>query len=196
MRTVINLLLFVAILILGYMTYASIKAPISFKNELDRRERAIIQKLNKIRDAQTIYRDVTGGSFAGDWDSLKLVLQNEDLMYINIVGDPDDPNFDPANLTRDTTYRPALELVQEKNINLDSLEFVPFSGGKTFNIAADTLTYQSTLVNVVEVGIPYKEFMGEFADPAYAKYDKRYDPEKVMKFGDLTKPTTAGSWDR
>lgn len=196
MRTVINLLLFVAILILGYMTYASIKAPISFKNELDRRERAIIQKLNKIRDAQTIYRDVTGGSFAADWDSLKLVLQNEDLMYINIVGDPDDPNFDPANLTRDTTYRPALELVQEKNINLDSLEFVPFSGGKTFNIAADTLTYQSTLVNVVEVGIPYKEFMGEFADPAYAKYDKRYDPEKVMKFGDLTKPTTAGSWDR
>src|SRR5690606_24947909 len=113
MRTVINLLLFVAILILGYMTYASIKAPISFKNELDRRERAIIQKLNKIRDAQTIYRDVTGGSFAGDWDSLKLVLQNGDLMYINIVGDPDDPNFDPANLTRDTTYRPALELVQE-----------------------------------------------------------------------------------
>lgn len=196
MRTVINLLLFVAILVLGYMTYSSIKAPISFKNELDRRERAVIQKLNKIRDAQTIYRDVTGGSFAGSWDSLKMVLQNENLMFINIVGDPDDPNFDVANLTRDTTYRPAIELVEEKGINLDSLEYVPFSGGKTFSIAADTLTYQSTLVNVVEVGVPYKEFMGQFADPAYAKYDKRYDPEKVIKFGDLTKPTTAGSWDR
>ena len=63
MKTVINLLLFVAILVLGYMTYSSIKAPISFKNELDKRERAVIQKLNKIREAQTIYRDVTGGKF-------------------------------------------------------------------------------------------------------------------------------------
>lgn len=196
MKTVINLLLFVAILVLGYMTYSSIKAPISFKNELDKRERAVIQKLNKIREAQTIYRDVTGGKFAGSWDTLKQVLREGDMMYINIIGDPDDPNFDIANLQRDTSYRPAIELVQEKQINLDSLEYVPYSQGETFTIAADTLTYQSTLVNVVEVGTQYKTFMGQFADPAYAKYDQRYDPEKVIRFGDLTKPTTAGSWDR
>ncbi len=196
MRTVINLLLFVAILVLGYMTYSSIKAPISFKNELDRRERAVIQKLSKIRDAQNIYRDVTGGMFAGNWDTLKTVLKEGQMRYISIVGDPDDPDFDINNLQRDTAYRPAIELVQEKGISLDSLEYVPFSNGATFSIAADTLTYQSTKVNVVEVGTTYKTFMGQFADPAYAKYDKRYDPNKVIRFGDLTKPTTAGSWDR
>ncbi|HLU94823.1 MAG TPA: hypothetical protein VKZ54_11890 [Membranihabitans sp.] len=196
MRIVINLLLALAILALGYMTYASIKAPISFKNELDARERAVIQKLNKIRNAQQIYRDVTGGQYAHTWDTLKSVLQNDDLMFINIIGDPDDPNFDPKNLVRDTTYKPAIDTIRGMGINLDSLEYVPYGQGATFSIAADTVTYQSTLVNVVEVGVPYKEFMGEFADPAYAKYDKRYDPEKLIKFGDLTKPSTAGSWDR
>src|SRR5690554_3777223 len=110
MRTVINLLLFVAILVLGYMTYSSIKAPISFKNELDRRERAVIQKLSKIRDAQNIYRDVTGGMFAGNWDTLKTVLKEGQMRYISIVGDPDDPDFDINNLQRDTAYRPAIEL--------------------------------------------------------------------------------------
>lgn len=196
MRIVINLLLFVAILALGYMTYASIRAPISFKHELDNRERAVIQKLNKVRDAQSVYRDVSGGSFAGSWDTLKTLLRNGDLMYISIVGDPDDPNFDAKNLTRDTTYKPAIDTINAMGINLDSLEYVPYSNGAIFDIAADTLTYQSTLVNVVEVGTSYNKFMGKFADPAYAKYDKRYDPEKRIQFGDLTKPSTAGSWDR
>lgn len=196
MRIVINLLLLLAILALGYMTYASIKAPINFKQELDKRERVIIQKLNKVRDAQSVYRDVTGGSFAGTWDTLKEVLNNEDLMFISIVGDPDDPNFDPKNLIRDTTYKPAIDTIHAMGINLDSLEYVPYSNGVKFDIAADTLTYQSTLVNVVEVGTNYKVFMGKYGVPAYAKYDKRYDPEKRIQFGDMTKPSTAGSWDR
>lgn len=196
MRIVINVLLSLAILALSYMTYASIKAPIKFKNELDSRERAVIQKLNHIRDAQEIYRDVSGGSFAHTWDTLKSVLRNDDLMFINIVGDPDDPDFDPRNLQRDTSYSPAIDTIKAMGINLDSIEYVPYGNGATFDIAADTLTYQSTLVNVVEVGTSYKEFMGEYADPAYAKYDKRYNPDKRIKFGDLTKPTTAGSWNR
>ncbi len=196
MRIVINLLLFLAILALGYMTYASIKAPISFKHELDRRERAVIQKLNKVRNAQQVYRDVSGGSFAGSWDTLRSTLRHGDLMYINIVGDPDDPNFDIKDLVRDTSYQPAIDTIMAMGINLDSLEYIPFSQGAKFDIAADTLTYQSTRVNVVQVGTTYKAFMGPFGDRKYAKYDKRYDPDKRIQFGDMTKPSTAGSWDR
>lgn len=196
MRIVINLLLSLAILALGYMTYTSIKAPISFKNELDSRERAVIQQLMKIRNAEQVYRDVSGGSFAGSWDTLKSTLKSQDLMFISIKGDPDDPNFDAKNLLRDTTYKPAIDTILAMGINLDSLEFVPYSNGEVFTISADTMTYQSTLVNVVEVGTTYKTFMGPFADPRYSKYDKRYDPNAVIKFGDMRKPTTAGSWDR
>lgn len=196
MRIVINLLLVAAIVVLGYLTYASIRAPINFKDELDRRESGIIQKLSKIRRAQEVYRDVTGGAFADSWDKLKDTLSQGNLMFIRIVGDPDDPGFDAKNIERDTTYKAAIDTIRALGINLDSLPVVPYSGGKKFDIDADTMTYQSTLVNVVEVGTSYEHFMGQFADPSYARYDKRYDPKKRIKFGDMRKPTTAGSWDR
>jgi|SRR5690625_224507 len=196
MRIVINLILLVAIVLLGYLTYASIKAPISFKDELDRRESVVIRKLNEIRRAQNVYRDVTGGSFADSWEKLLDTLKEGELMFIRIVGDPDDPDFDADNIERDTSYMPALDTIIGMGINLDSLPIIPFSGGQTFDIDADTLTYQSTLVNVVEVGTEYSKFMGKYADPAYGRYDKNYDPKKRIKFGDMKRPTTAGSWDR
>lgn len=196
MRIIINLILLVAIVLLGYLTYASIKAPISFKDELDRRESAVIRKLNEIRRAQNVYRDVTGGSFADSWDKLLDTLKEGELMFIRIVGDPDDPDFDADNIERDTSFMPALDTIIGMGINLDSLPIIPFSGGEAFDIDADTLTYQSTLVNVVEVGTEYSKFMGRYADPAYGRYDKNYDPKKKIKFGDMKRPTTAGSWDR
>jgi hypothetical protein len=71
---------------------------------------------------------------------------------------------------------------------------VPYTENQLFDIKADTLTYQSNLVNVVEVGTRYKDFMGEYADPKYKKYAKFYDPEHMLKFGDMNSPNTSGNW--
>lgn len=196
MRIVINLLLLAAVVLFGYLTYSSIRTPIDFKAELDKRESVIIRKLMKIRTAQELYRDVTNGSYAKDWTQLKDTLTTGKLRFINIVGDPDDLNFDPSQLVRDTTYKNAIDTVRALGLNLDSLKYVPYSDGKTFDMDADTMTFKSTLVNVIEVKTPYKNFMGPFADIKYSKYDQRYSPDNVIKFGDMTKPTTAGSWDR
>lgn len=196
MRIVINLLLLAAVVLFGYLTYNSIRTPIDFKAELDKRESVLIKKLMTIRTAQDLYRDVTNGSYAKDWDQLKDTLTHGKLRFINIIGDPDDPNFDPSQLVRDTTYKNVIDTVKALGINLDSLRYIPFSNGKVFDLDADTMTYKSTLVNVIEVKTSYNNFMGPYADPKYSMYDKRYDPENVIKFGDMTKPTTAGSWDR
>src|SRR5690625_7853448 len=98
-------------------------------------------------------------------------------MFIRIVGDPDDPDFDADYIERDTSYMPALYTMIGMGINLDSLPIIPFSGGQTFDIDADTLTYQSTLVNVVEVGTEYSKFMGKYADPACRRADKGSDTQ-------------------
>ena len=52
-----------------------------------------------------------------------------------------------------------------------------------------------TTVDVVEVGIAYKDFMGDFGDAKYKKYDNLYDPGKKIKFGSLSKPILTGSWE-
>ncbi|MCB0643464.1 MAG: hypothetical protein KDC44_17565 [Phaeodactylibacter sp.] len=194
MRLVINLVLIAATLFLVWVLYKSIEEPIAFKNERERRELAVIEKLQEIRSAQEAYRSITG-LFAPDFDTLSLVLKTGQFKIIQVFGDPDDPTNTEA-IRYDTLYRPAIDSIRSLGINLDSLRFVPFGKGETFRIAADTLTYQKTLVEVVEVGTPRKTFMGRFADTRYQKYDNSYDPNSIIKFGDMNSPNLSGNWER
>jgi hypothetical protein len=193
MRLVINLILAAVVVGLIWVLINSIREPIAFKAERERRERAVIDKLMMIRTAQESYRDITG-HFAHSFDTLKQVLSNDSFMVVNVIGDPDDPNF-TGEVTYDTFYFPALDSIRKLGIQLDSLEYVPYSQAVTFDIAADTLTYQSTLVDVVEVGIPRKTFMGRFSDPRFRRYDQSYNPNSIIKFGDMNKPNLSGNWE-
>lgn len=191
-RTIFNVLMFMLILFLGYVLYTQIREPIAFQREKQRREKAVIDKLIQIRKAQELYRGVTG-HFAKSFDELKRGLEEGKFMVVQVYGDPDDPQNNPVRY--DTTYLPAIDSVQRLGLVLDNLGKVPFGKGAEFEIFADTVNYQQALVDVVEVSVPYKVFMGEWADKKYRKYDEQYDPEKRIKFGDRNKPILTGSWE-
>jgi len=193
MRIAVNLVLVLVILGLAYVLYQSIREPIAFNSERTKREQAVVDKLRTIRTAQEFYRDITG-EFASDFDTLAYVLRYDSFSIIKVIGDPDDPSF-TGEITYDTTYRPAYDTVLALNMNLDSLAYVPFGGGTRFDIMADTTTYQGTNVNVVEVGTRRATFMGPYADPRFARYDQDYNPQSVLKFGDLNSPKLAGNWE-
>jgi len=196
MKIVINLLLVGLIGLLGYLLYANIKEPIQFMKVKTERERAVVDKLMVIRQTQEFYRSITG-SFADNFDTLTHVLATRDFMIINVMGDPDDPNFDISQITYDTSYFPAIDSMNAMGINLDSLSVVPFAApGTEFQIQADTIEYQKTMVHVVEVGVVRKEFMGMYGDERFKKYDSRYKPNALLKFGDMGTPNTAGNWER
>ncbi len=193
MRIVINVVLALIIVFLFWVLYSSISEPIEFQDARNTREQAVIDQLIKIRQAQEIYRSVEG-DFAGHFDSLRDVLRNGRVKTIKVEGDPDDPTG--AEITYDTIYEPAMKFVTEAEINLDSLEYVPYGEGATFEIQADTLTYQSTLVNVVEVSTVRKKFMGPWASERFARYDNSYNPNSIIKFGDMNAPNVSGNWER
>ena len=192
MKFIVNLLLLLLILGLGYLLYNSIKEPIMFETQKTKREQAVIEKLIKIREAQDLYRSVTG-TFAPNFDTLVEVLRTGSFNVINVQGDPD--ATDGSSVIYDTTSVAAIDSIRSWGIDLATLADVPYGNGAKFNIAADTTTYQSTLVNVVEVGIPRKVFLGEWGHPRFAQYDNRFDPNSVIKFGDLNTPNTSGNWE-
>ena len=194
MRLVINLILAAIVVGLVFVLISSIQEPIAFKAEKDKRERAVIDKLMEIRTAQEAFRTIKQG-FAPTFDSLSYVLQNDSFMIIKVIGDPDDPNF-TGEITYDTSYSSAYDSIVAMNINLDSLRYVPYSSGQEFDIQADTITYQSTTVEVVEVGTRRKYFMGRYADIRFAKYDAGYDPNSYIKFGNMNAPNLAGNWEK
>ncbi len=194
MKNIFKILIYLLAALLAYMLYASIKEPIKFQAAKNARKAVVVKQLEDIRTSQEIFRSITG-KFANDFDTLSTVLKTGQIPFIILTEDPDFPG-DSEKFITDTTYASAIDSITALAINLDSLRYVPFSGGKTFDIAADTLTYQSTLVNVVEVGTYWKDFMGKYKDPKYGKYDQSYEPSKRIKFGDLNKPNISGSWDR
>lgn len=194
MKLFFNLLILVAILGLAYLLVNSIKEPIKFREEKDKREAVVSHKLKQIRTCQEMYRDIRG-KFASSFDSLEYTLNNDSIPFQQVFEDPDDPTNEDKFI-RKTIYSSAKDSIQALGITLGDLRYVPFTEKKVqFNIAADTLTYQKTLVSVCEVGTVYKDFMGLYANPLYSKYDNSYDPNKTMKFGSMNAPNLTGNWE-
>jgi len=193
MRLIVNLVLVVVIAVLIWVLYSSISEPIAFQKERKIREDAVIAQLMEIRQAQEIFRSVSKGGFAPSFDSLKYVLRNDTVWTIKVEGDPDDPESE--SIFYDTIPEPAIQFVEEFGINLDSLEYVPFGDGAIFEVQADTITYQSTLVDVVEVKTTRNKYMGKYANIRFARYDQSYNPNSTIKFGDMTTPNLSGNWE-
>ncbi len=194
-RTIFNSFMFLLILFLGYVLFTQIEEPIDFQLTKEEREKKVIDQLIKIKRAQEVYRDITG-HYAGSFAQLVDSIQTGRYTIVTVFGDPDDPNNNV--ITYDTSYVPALDSVMKMNPPLDlspTLGIVPFTDNLEFDIFADTMTYQQALVDVVEVGVAYEAFMGEYADARFKKYDERYSPKNRIKFGDKTKPILTGSWE-
>ena len=102
MRLVVNLVLVAIVGFLVYALYSSIREPIAFKTEKERRERQVVDQLMKIRTAQEAFRDITG-KFAHSFDTLSEVLETGNFTIIKVIGDPDDPTF-TGEITYDTFY--------------------------------------------------------------------------------------------
>jgi len=175
------------------MLYLNIKEPIEFKGIKDQRHRVVISQLEDIRTSQEMFRDITG-KFAHNFDTLFSVLKNDSLSIEMVLGDPDDPTG--TDFIRKIIRRSAIDSLTLLGVNLDGLENVPFSDNAKFSIDADTMTYQSTLVNVCQVGTRWKDFMGKYGTAQYSKYDNNYDPNNMVKFGDMGSPNLSGNWGR
>ena len=195
MRKVINIGLVLIAVFLGFWLYLTIQDPINFQAERDKRKDAVVDVLKKIQTAQELYRSIRG-SYASSFDTLSKVLLNENVVLEKLESDPSDPT-NQDKFIRTIIKKPAKDSLFHLlggAINLDSLRYVPYGEGKMFSIEADTIVQQNSKVYVVEVGTKYKDFMGPFASPKFKKYDPLYDPEKMLKFGDLNSANTSGNW--
>ena len=192
MRIAINLIFFLLAAGLAYVLAGTIREPIAFEEEKSKREKVVVDKLIKIRKAQEYYRAITG-EYAANFDTLQQVLASGVFTVTKVEGDPDDPTGGKVIYTE--IKKPSKDSLASIGFTYDDLASIPYSDGKTFNIQADTTTYQNTLVHVVEVSTKRVDFMGPFADPKFAKYDNSYDPNSILKFGNMSSPNTSGNWE-
>lgn len=193
MKILLNLIILGIIGFLGYALYSSINEPIKFRGEMTKRKDVVVNSLQNIRTSQELYRDIKG-EYAKSFGDLKSVLTNDSIPFRQLLADPEDPE-NPDKFIENIILTSALDSLKSLRIDLSGLEYVPYTNkGVSFSMTADTMTYQQTLVPVVEVMTRWKDFMGEFADPKFSMYEKNYDPNSKIGFGSMSSPNLEGNW--
>ena len=112
MKTVIQIVLWIVCIFLGYLIYQSVNAPIEFNKVRKERFSEVIAKLKDIRDSQEAYKSVNG-RYAGNFNSL---IQFVDTGNYTIT-----QQRDSSFMKYDKVYQ--IEL-QKDTIIIDTLGFV------------------------------------------------------------------------
>jgi hypothetical protein len=149
MKTVLQILLVVAIFVLGYYCVESINKPVRFQKEYELRKSKVIERLIDIRSAQSAFRSVNQ-KFTGSFDSLIYFIKNDSLPLVRMEGSLTDSMLAEGvteimalrmGIIKRDTIRISVKdsLFHSKPWIVDSIKYVPFSGGKTFEMGSGVI---------------------------------------------------------
>lgn len=192
MKTVIQLVLLVAALVLAYFIYDGVQSKIEFKKEAQKRREVVQNRLLKVAEAQKEFKSEKG-RYAANFPELFHFLENDSLTIIKAIGTVPDTltekeAVEQGIVVRDTSMVPAYTLFPE-SFDIRSLEKVPYSKGATFKMKAGMIEKNKVNVSVFE---------------AYTTLDKVYtglntegeavDLDDRIQVGSMTEPITSGNW--
>lgn len=199
MKTVYQIVLAIVIVVIAYFVYESIMKPIRFVEEKNKRYDVTIQRLIDVRTAQVAYRS-RYNKYTGSFDTLITFLKEGQFKVVKQIGSEDDS----LAVVQGKVYRDTILVAVRdslfKNYAVDSLRFVPFSGGAQFEMAAGELeTGSKVKVKVFECkahndiilkGLDRQEIinMNDLA--------KKLEKYAGLKVGSMTEATNnAGNWE-
>ncbi len=137
MRTVLQILLVIAAIVITYFIFQSVNRPIKFEKAKKARYEATVNRLKDIRKAELAYKDVYG-KFTGSWDTLINFVLTDSVKNIRKIGQLTDSMMDAGIsrkkaiemglIIRDTIRESVLGSVFPKTFDAKSLKFVPVPG--------------------------------------------------------------------
>ncbi len=197
-KTIIQLVLFVVIVALGYMVVESIMEPVRFNKEKQQREAIVIERLKDIRNSQFIYKQLNG-SYASNFDTLVIFLKIAEIPVVKIVADPNDTTF---TLTINDTvgYIKVADSLfgKREGFSYTNLMTIPFSSGMTFELQADTIERGGVDVHVFEAKAPFTSFLKGMDEQTIINLISKFediDRYPGLKVGSMTDPSTDGNWE-
>jgi hypothetical protein len=210
MKTALNIVFTIIIIILAWFLLESIMKPIRFNKEKDAREAVIKERLIDIRTAQEAFKSVKG-FYTGSFDTLITFLTNDSLPLVFKRGSLTDDMI-AAGITsereavkkglisRDTSYIPVRDSIFDRGYPIDQLRFVPGMENTQFQMAAGkVMTSSLVLVNVFEAYVLNDVFLSDLDRQLVVNYnDQRTKITGFpgMKVGDIRVPNNnAGNWE-
>lgn len=206
MRTVLQIVLWIVCIVLGYLIYKSVTGPIEFAKVKEERYAAVIAKLKDIRNAQEAYKTVTG-NYAGNFDNLISFIDTADYTITQ--------KRDSSYMKYNETYQ--IDMLEEVQI-IDTLGFVsvkdslfkndnrykslaqvPYAqNNETFEMKADVIDKSGYRAPVFEVKVPKDVVLYDQPKDLLARENTQVSVEEVngpfIKVGSLSEVSTSGNW--
>lgn len=193
MKIVINIVLVVAAAVLAYMIYDGVQNKIEFKKKAKERREVVQERLLNIVTAQKEFK-TQKGKYASNFAELEHFLKSDSLRIVKAIGTVPDSlteaeAVEQGIVVRDTNLVPAITIFEGTDVVVDSLKYIPFSGGNTFKLQADVIEKNKVNVNVFEAS-------AKFADVyrGMATKNENVELDDEIKVGSLTEPITSGNW--
>ena len=204
MKALIHVLLAALIVFQAYATVQSIANPIAFQKEQQKRYAETIQKLKDIRTAEGAYKEVNG-DYTASFDTLIDFVKNGQFSIIRKIGEiPEDllgqitekEAIQKGMIIRDTTKVSVLDSLYPDNYKIDSLRFIPYSGGREFTLKKGVIETASKLkVKVFEASAPSKYILKGLDEQEIINLNDGLD-YKGLKVGSITEINNgAGNWE-
>jgi len=196
-KLILQIVLFIAIVIIGYLVYDSIMEPVEFSQEKRKRELVVIEKLKDIRFSQAIYRKMNG-AYSTNFDTLIAYLTVAEIPVVKMIPDPEDTTF--TKTINDTIgyIKVADSLFKTKPYKLSQLGIIPFSDHVLFEMDADTIERGGVDVHVFVALAPYTAYLYSMDQQTIINLiAKQEDIERYpgLKVGSMTEPSTDGNWE-
>lgn len=208
MKRIIQVVLAIAMVVLAYLIWESIQAPIRFNKEKDKRYAATIQRLKDIRTAQLAFKDEYG-HFTANFDSLIDYVDNGTMKVVKAIGSiPDDLlaqgwteaiALKEGIITRDTIKIAIKDTLFTQDFVGADLRFVPFTENAEFEMATATVVTGSVNVNVFEAKVHNDVLLHGLDKQMVINLNDRMKSQKNfpgVKVGDIAEPNNnAGNWE-
>jgi hypothetical protein len=208
MKTVLQIILALVIIGLGYGLYRSIEVPIEFRRVKQQRYDATIEKLKQIRTAQLAYKD-EHGSFTGSFDTLINFVKYDSLRVVKAIGRIPDKMLEQGMTEQEALRRGIIErdtirvAVQDSlfgsAFNADLLWKVPYTND-SFQLGAKTVESGNVDVEVFEAKVHNDVLLHDQNEQLVINLNERMSKKQNkfpgVKVGDLEEPNNnAGNWE-
>lgn len=201
MKRILQIVLAIVVVVLGYLLYESLMQPIRFNRDAKHRQNLVVDRLIDIRTLQVAYKSEFG-HFTADFDSLINFYKNGKIHVIRQIGSFDDSlAVAQKRVFRDTVVINVKDTLFNRRANfvVDSLKYVPIVN-VPFEMAATVHTTMSKVqVPLFEARTPNDVWMNGLdrqmiinINDAQVKL-KKYPGLKV---GSVESPNNnAGNWE-
>ena len=204
MKTLFKVLTYVVfpllIILLVYLVYDSVMQPVRFQKEVDRREAVAIDRLMSIRTLQEAYKEANR-RFLSTTDSLIDFYKNGRITIVRQIGSMDDSlAVAEGRVSRDSIEIMVRDtLLKGKGALIDSINFIPFSGGKLIHMESVIRKVSGIEIPLFEATMSYDDLLKGLdrqlvVNLKAEKEDMGQYPG--LKVGDINNPNNnAGNWE-